>query len=73
MARFRFTIQTVMAVIAEAGVLMGLVVWAFRDDPGVGFPILVFFLVAITHAVVRFRESTRQRRNASPMQTRSPS
>jgi hypothetical protein len=65
MARFRFKIHTAMALIAEAGVLMSLFVWAFRDDPGVGLPILIFFLTVSTYVVVRIRQSTRRRRDGN--------
>ncbi len=65
MPPIRFRIQTAMAVIAESGVLMGFFVWAFRDDPGVIFPIFVLVLAAITYVTVRLRQSTRQRKDST--------
>jgi hypothetical protein len=61
MARFRFRIRTAMIVIAELAVVLGLLILALRHDDTMLLALLVIFLAAISHFIVRRNWLTPQR------------
>jgi hypothetical protein len=54
-----------MFAIAESAVVMGLLVLAIRHDDTLVLPLLVIFLAAIAHFVVRSRLTARKRPESS--------
>jgi hypothetical protein len=61
MAQLRFRIRTATIVIAELAVVLGLLVVALRHDDTMLLALLVIFLAAITHFIVRRNRLTTTR------------